>query len=84
MWSTFLGPAESSRLTGRSGDRFDQTVSNFEAELELSGLENDSEQSISTMTAAPPNDNQQKTEQYKIICITVRNLATTVEIVIKG
>ena len=47
---------------------YDQIVAHLERELELSGLENDGELTIPTMTAVPPNDNQQKTEQAKIVC----------------
>ena len=44
-----------------------QIVSHLERELELSGLENDEELTIPTMTAVPPNDNQQNTEQTKVV-----------------
>ena len=47
---------------------YDQIDAHLERELELSGLENDGELTIPTMTAIPPNDNQQNTEQYKIVC----------------
>ena len=47
---------------------YDQIVAHLEIELELSGLENDGELTIPTMTAVPPNDNQQNTEQTKVIC----------------
>ena len=47
---------------------YDQIVAHLENELELSGLENDGELTIPTMTAVPPNDNQQNTEQTKVIC----------------
>ena len=47
---------------------YDQIVAHLERELELSGLENDGELTIPTMTAVPPSDNQQKTEQAKIVC----------------
>ena len=47
---------------------YDQIVAHLERELELSGLENDGELLIPTMTAVPPNDNQQNTEQTKVIC----------------
>ena len=47
---------------------YDQIVAHLERELELSGLENDGELAIPTMTAVPPNDNQQNTEQTKIVC----------------
>ena len=47
---------------------YDQIVAHLEIELGLSGLENDGELTIPTMTAAPPNDNQQNTEQTKIVC----------------
>ena len=46
----------------------DQIVAHLERELELSGLENDGELTIPTMTAVPPNDNQQNTEQTKVVC----------------
>ena len=46
----------------------DQIVAHLERELELSGLENDGELTIPTMTAVPPNDNQQNTEQTKVTC----------------
>ena len=47
---------------------YDQIVTHLERELELSGLENDGELTIPTMTALPPTDNQQNTEQTKIVC----------------
>ena len=47
---------------------YDQVVAHLERELELSGLENDGELTIPTMTAVPLNDNQQNTEQTKAIC----------------
>ena len=47
---------------------YDQIVTHLEREWELSGLENDGELSIPTMTAVPPNDNHQNTEQTKIVC----------------
>ena len=47
---------------------YDQIVAHLERELELRGLENDGELTIPTMTAVPPNDNQQKPEQAKIVC----------------
>ena len=47
---------------------YDQIIAHLERELELSGLENDGELTIPTMTAVPPNDNQQKTEQTKLVC----------------
>ena len=47
---------------------YDQIVAHLERELELSGLENDGELTIPTMTAVPPNENQQKTEQTKVVC----------------
>ena len=47
---------------------YDQIVAHLETELELSGLENDGVLTIPTMTAVPPNDIQQNTEQTKIIC----------------
>ena len=46
---------------------YDQIVAHLERELELSGLENDGELTIPTMTAVPPKDNQQKTEQLKMV-----------------
>ena len=47
---------------------YDQIVAHLERELELSGLENDGELTIPTMTAVPPNDNQQNNEQTKVVC----------------
>ena len=47
---------------------YDQTVAHLERILEPSGLENDGELTIPTMTAVPPNDNQQNTEQTKVVC----------------
>ena len=47
---------------------YDQIVAHLERDLELSGLENDGELTIPTMTAVPPNDNQQNTEQTKVVC----------------
>ena len=47
---------------------YDQIVAHLERQLELSGLEIDRELTIPTMTAVPPNDNQQNTEQAKILC----------------
>ena len=47
---------------------YDQIVAHLEKELEHSVLENDAELTIPTMTAVPPIDNQQNTEQTKIVC----------------
>ena len=47
---------------------YDQIVAHLEKELELSGLESDGEITIPTMTAVPSNDNQQNTEQTKVVC----------------
>ena len=47
---------------------YDQIVAHLERELELSGLENDGELTIFTTTALSPNDNQQNTEQTKVVC----------------
>ena len=47
---------------------YDQLVAHLERELELSGLENDGELTIPTMTAVPANDNQQNTEQPTVTC----------------
>ena len=46
---------------------YDQFVALLERVFELSGLENDGELTILTMTAVPPHDNQQNTEQTKIV-----------------
>ena len=48
---------------------YDQIVAHLERELELSDLENDGELKIPTMTAVPQNDNQQNTEQTKVVCL---------------
>ena len=47
---------------------YDQVVARLGKELEFSGLENDGKLSIPTRTAVPPNDNQQNSEQSKIVC----------------
>ena len=47
---------------------YDQKVAHLERKLELSGLENRGELTIPTMTAVPPNDSQQNTEQTKVVC----------------
>ena len=47
---------------------YDQIVAHLEIELELSGSENDGELTIPTMATILPNDNQQNTEQAKIVC----------------
>ena len=47
---------------------YDQIVAHLETELELSGLENDGDLTIPTMTTVPLNDNQQNTEQTKVVC----------------
>ena len=47
---------------------YDQIVEHLARELELSRLENDGELTIPTMTDVPPSDNQQNTEQTKIVC----------------
>ena len=46
---------------------YDQIVAHLERELELSGVENDGELTIPTMTV-PPNDIQQNNEQTKVVC----------------
>ena len=47
---------------------FGQIVAHLERELELSGLENDGELTIPTVTTVPLNDNQQNTQQTKVVC----------------
>ena len=47
---------------------YDQLVAHLERKIELSGLENDGELTKFTMTAVPQNENQQNTEQTKVIC----------------
>ena len=48
---------------------YDQIVAHLERKLELSRLGNDGELTIPRMTALSPNDNQQNTEQVKIVCL---------------
>ena len=55
-------------LANLENGTYDQVVAHLERELELSGLENDGELTIPTMTVVLPNDDQQKTEQAKIVC----------------
>ena len=47
---------------------YDQIVAHLERELELIDSEKDGELTIPTMTDVPPNDNQQNTEQTKVVC----------------
>ena len=47
---------------------YDQIVAHLERELEPSGLESDGELTIPTITAVPLIDNQQNTEQTKVVC----------------
>ena len=54
-------------------DIYNQTVAHFEKELELSGLENDGDLSIPTMTPVPPNINAPETEQPKTACQNSKN-----------
>ena len=63
---------------------YDQIVAHLERELELSGLENDGEVTIPTMTAVPPTDNQQSTVKQKSYAIIAESQATLNEIVAKG
>ena len=63
---------------------YGQTVAHLERQLELSGLDNDGQLTIPTMTVAPPNDNQRITEQTKNVCHWCKNQATLLEIVVKG
>ena len=62
---------------------YDQIVAHLEREVELSGLENDGELTLPTMTAATPNDNQQNSEQTKVVCHYCKKQATLSEIVVK-
>ena len=48
--------------------KYVQKVAHLERELKLSGLENDGKLTIPTMTTVLPNDNQQNTEQTKMVC----------------
>ena len=45
-------------LANLENGTYDQIVAHLERELELSGLEDDGELTIPTMTAVPPNDDQ--------------------------
>ena len=63
---------------------YGQIVAHLEKELELSGLENDGELTIPIMTVVPPNDNQQNTEQTKVLChYYKKNQAMLIESVVK-
>ena len=62
---------------------YDLIVAHLEKELELSGLRNHGKLTKPTMTALPPNNNQQNTEQAKMVCIILKNQATLYEIVVK-
>ena len=47
-------------------------------------FENVGDVTIPTTTAVPPNDNQQNTEQTKVVCHYCKNQATLLESVVKG
>ena len=53
---------------------YDQIVAFLERELQLSGLENDGEVTLPTMTAVPTNDKQQNSEQTKIARLFCKKL----------
>ena len=61
-----------------------QIFAHLERELEVSGLENDGELTIPTMTAVPPNDKQQNTEETKVVCHYCKKPGQLSEIVAKG
>ena len=64
---------------------YDEIVAHLERKLELSWLEIDVELTIPKMTALPPNDNQQNTEQTRTVChYCKKNTATLLESVVKG
>ena len=71
-------------LAYQENGTYDKIVAHLERELELSGLKNDGELTIPTMTAVPPNDNQQTLKKEKSYAIIVKNQATLFEIVVKG
>ena len=59
---------------------YEQILAHLERQLELNGLENDGELTIPTLTAVPSDDNQQNTEQFKILChYCKKNQATFLE-----
>ena len=47
---------------------YNHIVAHLERELEISGLDDDGELTKPTITTVPLNDNQQITEQTKIVC----------------
>ena len=47
---------------------YDRIVAHLEKELEFSGLDNNRDLSIPTMTAVSPDESQENTEQTKIVC----------------
>ena len=52
-------------LTYLEKSTYDQLVAHLERELELSGLENDGELTIPTMTGIPQNDNKKALNKLK-------------------
>ena len=62
---THLKPSLSLRYP--ENGTYDQIVAHLERELELNGLEIDGGLTIPTIAAVPPIDNQQNTEQTKIV-----------------
>ena len=63
---------------------YDQTIAHLERELKLSGLEKDWKFSIPTMTARPLNHYPQTLINLHLYAITVKELATSLEIAVKG
>ena len=55
-------------LASLGNGTYDQFVTHLERELELKSLVSDGELLIPTLTAVPANDNQQNTENSKIVC----------------
>ena len=63
---------------------YDQKVAHLEKELELSGLENDGELTIPTMTAVPQTTTYKTLNKQKWYTTIVKDQATLYEIVAKG
>ena len=64
---------------------YDQIFEHLERELEFRDSKNDGELTKPKITAVPQNDNQQNTEQFKIVChYCKKNQAMLLEIAVSG
>ena len=71
-------------LTYFENGTYEQIVTHFDTDYELSSLENDGEYPLSKKRAAPQRDNSKKIEQPKVVCLYCKNQAISLEIRERG